>query len=119
MTLTDELIRKVVERLKALADENRIRLILRLKSSPANVNTLSSELGIGQTSVSKHLAVLRHAGLVEVQRVGAQSVYRIRDQSIFDLCSIVCDGVTRFMHEEHAVLTHGSSDDYERPQRGA
>jgi ArsR family transcriptional regulator len=116
--LNPELIPRVVDRLRALADETRLRLLLRLKDSPANVTTLTGELGIAQASVSKHLAILKQAGLVEVQRVGTQSVYRVRDQSIFELCSIVCDGVTRFIREQHAVLT-AQSDDYELPQRGA
>jgi DNA-binding transcriptional ArsR family regulator len=99
-----QLIPKIVDRLKALADENRLRLLLALKTAPANVSNLTAELGIAQASVSKHLAVLKQAGLVEVQRVGTQAVYRVRDESIFDLCSIVCDGVTRFIQEEHATL---------------
>lgn len=99
-----EMIPRVVERLRALADENRIRLLLRLKQSSANVTTLVQELGIAQASVSKHLGVLRQAGLVEVERRGAQAVYRVRDESIFKLCSIVCDGVVRFIQEEHAAL---------------
>src|SRR5689334_13575993 len=104
MTLQPEMIPKVVDRLKALADENRIRLLLRLRDAPANVTALTAELGIAQASVSKHLAVLKQAGLVEAQRAGAQVVYRVRDESIFDLCNIVCDGVARFIQAEHAAL---------------
>jgi DNA-binding transcriptional ArsR family regulator len=104
MHLRDPLIPKVVQRLRALADERRIRLLLRLGESPADVATLTDFLDIAQASVSKHLAVLRQAGLVEVERRGTRAVYRVRDQSIFDLCRIVCDGVLRFAHEEHAAL---------------
>ncbi len=99
-----ELLPKVVERLSALADENRIRILLHLRERDANVSALTEELGIAQASVSKHLAVLRHAGLVDVERRGTQAIYRIRDASVFDLCRIVCDGVTRFIRQEHAVL---------------
>lgn len=104
MSLRTELIPKVVERLRALADENRIRLLLSLKDRPANVSTLTAELGIAQASVSKHLNVLRQAGLLEVRRAGTQSVYSVRDESIFELCRIVCDGVVRFVEQEHAAL---------------
>jgi DNA-binding transcriptional ArsR family regulator len=102
--LHPQLIPRVVQRLKALADENRIRLLLALRAAPANVTRLTTELGIAQASVSKHLAVLKQAGVVEVRRVGTQAVYQVRDDSIFDLCKIVCDGVARFIEEEHAAL---------------
>ena len=113
MQVPSELIPRVVTRLKALADENRIRLLLLLKQGPANVSTLTGKLGIAQASVSKHLSILRHAGLLDVQRRGTQAVYSIRDQSIFDLCRIVCEGVVRFVDEEHAALNlagHSPSD---------
>jgi len=99
-----ELFPKVALRFAALADENRLRLLLRLKTAPANVTTLSDELGIAQASVSKHLAVLRQAGLLDVDRQGNQAFYSVRDQSVFDMCRIVCDGVVRFAQEEHAAM---------------
>jgi ArsR family transcriptional regulator len=105
MSFNQQLIPKVVERLRALADENRIRILLHLKDGPANVSTLTASLCISQASVSKHLALLRQAGLLDVRRVGTHAVYRIRDNSIFDLCQILCAGVVRFAQEEHAALS--------------
>ena len=99
-----ELIGKVVERLRALADESRILLLMRLRQGQCNVNTLTQELGIAQASVSKHLAVLKRVGLVEASRHGTQAIYRIHDETVFGLCQIVCDGVARHLEEEHAVL---------------
>ena len=99
-----ELLPRIAERFAALADENRLRLLLLLKSAPANVTALTEELGIAQASVSKHLAVLRQAGLVDVERRGNNAFYAVRDDSVFDMCRIVCDGVVRFVREEHAAL---------------
>jgi DNA-binding transcriptional ArsR family regulator len=104
MFVTDQMIFKVAERLRALADENRIRILLRLKNSPANVSTLTTELGIAQASVSKHLAILRQVGILDVQRQGTQAIYRVRDESIFGLCEIVCAGVIEFVNDQHAAL---------------
>ncbi|HWP40187.1 MAG TPA: metalloregulator ArsR/SmtB family transcription factor [Tepidisphaeraceae bacterium] len=99
-----QLIARVVQRLKALADENRIGLILQLRHGPANVTQLTRALGIAQASVSKHLSVLRQVGIVGVRRVGNQAVYSIRDESIFELCQSVCNGVMRFIEQEHAAI---------------
>jgi DNA-binding transcriptional ArsR family regulator len=106
----EQMIGKVVERLRALADESRVRMLLRLKQGDCNVTTLADELGIGQASVSKHLGVLRRVGLVDARRRGTQAIYGIRDQSIFELCKLVCDGVVRHVQQEHAALGIAKSD---------
>jgi ArsR family transcriptional regulator len=102
--LRPELIPRVVERFKALADDSRLRLLLLLKSAPANVSELTRATGIAQASVSKHLGVLKHVGLVACDRVANQCVYRIADDTLFDMCEIVCSGVVRQARAEHAAL---------------
>lgn len=102
-----ELIGHVVERFQALADENRLRLLMRLRDGECNVTTLSEELEISQASTSKHLSVLRQVGLVEVTRQGTQAIYRIHDESVFDMCQIVCDGVVRHIQEKQEILNTG------------
>ena len=105
----EELIPKVAERLKALADETRLRLLLRLRRGEANVTELSDELDVAQASISKHLMTLRQVGLVRVRREGVQSIYSVRDDRVFDMCELVCDGVVRQLREEHAALAEGST----------
>jgi DNA-binding transcriptional ArsR family regulator len=100
----EELIPKVAERLKALADETRLRLLLRLRRGEANVTELSNELGIAQASISKHLSTLRQVGLIQVRREGVQAIYSVRDDKVFDMCEIVCDGVVRHLRQEHAAV---------------
>ena len=100
----EELIPKVAERLKALADETRLRLLLRLRKGEANVTELSNELGVAQASISKHLSTMRQVGLIQVRREGVQAIYSVRDDRVFDMCEIVCDGVVRHLKAEHAAL---------------
>jgi DNA-binding transcriptional ArsR family regulator len=100
-----ELLADVVERLKALADENRIRILMRLRDGECKVTSLAEELDIAQASVSKHLAILRQVGLVEVTRLGTTAWYRVKDQSVFEMCELVCGGVIRHLQEEQKVLT--------------
>jgi DNA-binding transcriptional ArsR family regulator len=94
----------VVERLSALADPTRIKLLLLLKRGPSNVNALTSELAISQASVSKHLAILKNVGIVTAERKGTQSIYQIHDPTIFDLCRLVCNGVMSHAREVHDAL---------------
>ncbi len=98
------LLTKVAERLAAMADQTRLRLLLRLKCGTSNVTELTRDLKVRQASVSKHLAVLKQAGLVSAQRRGTQVFYRIQDKSVFEMCRIVCDGVVRHIQQESSVL---------------
>lgn len=100
------LVTRVAERFRALGDENRIRILSMLDQSPANVTTLTRELNMNQASVSKHLGILRQAGLVDFDRLGAQSIYRIADTSVNDLCKLVCKGVWEHARQQHEAL-HG------------
>jgi ArsR family transcriptional regulator, virulence genes transcriptional regulator len=75
----------VTERLRALGDETRVLLICELAKGECNVGGLVEALGIAQASVSKHLRVLRKAGIVQVRREGAQAMYSIRDDSVFEV----------------------------------
>jgi DNA-binding transcriptional ArsR family regulator len=101
-SMSPQLVSRVAERFKSLADENRLRLLMRLRQGPCHVNALAEALALGQASVSKHLAVLRQAGLVTAERQGTQMIYAVDDESIFDLCDLVCDGVVRHLEQQHA-----------------
>ena len=99
-----DLIARVAERLRALADENRIRLLLALKEGERPVGELAQTLKLNQASTSKHLAVLKAAGLVDCRRVGTQARYSIRDQQVFDMCALVCQGVIKHIQAQQALL---------------
>ena len=66
--------------LKALADRSRLRIIRTLLDQPLTVNDLSERLGISQYNVSKHLRILREAGLVEARKMANRREYAIPSQ---------------------------------------
>jgi DNA-binding transcriptional ArsR family regulator len=114
--MATQLIGRVVERLRAMADPSRLRILARLQAGEATVGELSRELGIRQASVSKHLAILRQAGIIGSSKVGTQCVCRVRDPSIEQLCAIVCDGVQRFLREEHEAISQGGKGNFQLPR---
>ncbi len=67
-------IRKLDIILKATADPTRLRLLNLLRLGNICVCDLQAVLQISQSNVSRHLAVLRHAGLVMDSRKGARIV---------------------------------------------
>ncbi len=63
--------------LKAMAEESRMRIVRLLLQAPLGVNAIAERLGISQYNVSKHLRVLREAGLLEVHKQGKQRLYAL------------------------------------------
>jgi len=66
--------------LKALADRSRLRIVRTLLDHALTVNDLSERLGISQYNVSKHLRILREAGLVEATKMANRREYAIPGQ---------------------------------------
>jgi DNA-binding transcriptional ArsR family regulator len=61
----------------ALADPTRRHLIEALASEPASATRLAADLPITRQAVAKHLAGLRAARLVNVERAGREAVYSL------------------------------------------
>ena len=62
---------------KALGEENRMRILRLLFKEPPSVNEISERLYVSQYNVSKHLRVMREAGLLETQKRGEQHLYSV------------------------------------------
>lgn len=67
----------------------RIRLLLALERSPCCVGDLVSRLGVRQSAVSQHLALLRVHGLVTGKRKGRQVCYRLTNPKILTAFKIM------------------------------
>ena len=60
--------------LKALADETRWRIVRELLRKPQTIGQLTERLTVTQYNVSKHIRILREAGIVEAERAGKNVV---------------------------------------------
>ena len=76
--------------LRALANETRLRLIDRLSKGECQVSELVRLAGVDQSTVSKHLAVLRNVGMVDDDRRGNAVFYRLLTPCVMDFfaCSL-------------------------------
>src|SRR2546427_4864755 len=63
---------------EVLAEPNRRRILDLLRVADRPVGDLVGELSVSQPAVSKHLRVLREAGLVEVRPEAQRRIYRVR-----------------------------------------
>jgi len=62
---------------KALADENRVRMLMALRGRELCVCQIIELFGLAPSTVSKHMWILRSAGLVEARRDGRWVYYRL------------------------------------------
>lgn len=62
---------------KALADPNRVRVLLALKPGELCVCQISELLGLAPSTISKHLSLLHHAGLIESRKDERWVFYRL------------------------------------------
>jgi ArsR family transcriptional regulator len=92
--------------LKCLAHPARLAVIERLKSGERSVGQLVEDLGVEQSSLSKHLATLRQAGIVTARQDGANVHYSIRDRDIFLVLRPIAEILRKRLEESTKVLTH-------------
>lgn len=79
--------------LRALADDSRRTMLEALVQGPATVSELAALLPIARPGVSRHLRVLREAGMVEVRREAQRRVYSLRPQPLTE----VNDWLSRYL----------------------
>lgn len=68
----------MVETFAALAEPSRFRIVELLRSGARSVGEIGTKLDLQQPQVSKHLRVLKNAGLVGVEARAQQRLYELR-----------------------------------------
>jgi DNA-binding transcriptional ArsR family regulator len=104
---TDELLSRIAEVLKAMADPTRLKILHSLQRGERCVSEILEVVGGSQANVSKHLSVLKRAGLVASRRDGLNVFYRIVDPSVFTICRNVCDSLELRVDREHQTIVAG------------
>jgi DNA-binding transcriptional ArsR family regulator len=70
---------------EVIAEPSRRRILELLRHDDRPVNDLVVELGLSQPAVSKHLRVLRDAGLVDVRRDAQRRIYRLVPEPLVEI----------------------------------
>jgi DNA-binding transcriptional ArsR family regulator len=107
--LPDALVDLIAQRFRVIGEPMRIRLLDQLRDGPMTVNELTDALGATQQNVSKHLGVLVQAGIVGREKDGNRVRCFIADDSIFELCEMVCGGLRQQAAELDQLLSGGAS----------
>jgi DNA-binding transcriptional ArsR family regulator len=108
--LSADLVELIAERFDALSEPVRIRLLDRLRDGEATVLSLTAAIGTTPQNVSKHLAVLRRAGIIARRKQGNFAYYSIADERVFELCETVCGSLERQVESLGQVVVGARSD---------
>lgn len=94
---------RVSQLFKALSDPTRLRLVLRLREGERSVGQLVAALGQPQSTVSRHLALLKGAALVAARRDTTSVYYRLADGHV---AALVEEAFSHAQHERLGLPGH-------------
>src|ERR1700739_1959319 len=94
----------ILKSLRVLGDPNRVLILLLLEREELSVAELQEILGMGQSTISTHLAQLKGAGLVEDRRTGKNIWYRFKPESgvsgLLDLLQQATNEIPEGKHDQ-------------------
>jgi ArsR family transcriptional regulator len=107
--LSEKALENVAESFKALSEPMRLRLVYALMDGEKTVSQLVRETGALQANVSKHLGILLDAGILGRRKEGTSAYYCITDESVFELCDLVCGSIEEHLTAELRNFSAASS----------
>jgi ArsR family transcriptional regulator len=102
--LSDSALELIANRFRLLSEPMRLKILHALGDKEKNVTEIVAETGASQANVSKHLGVLLDAAIVSRRKQGLNANYRVSDQTIFDLCDVVCSRLKDELQERQKLL---------------
>lgn len=102
--LADEALTIVAERFRILSEPMRLKILQALQDGEMSVSELTAEVRISQPNASKQLRILQDAGILGRDQRGNSVYYRIEDESIFELCELVCDSLGSRFREKAEIF---------------
>ena len=97
----------IAARFRALSEPMRLRLLNLLMGGEKSVGQLVEATGSSQANVSKHLSVLREAGMIAMRKEGLSSFCFIADPIVNELCEMMCSRLREEMESKVQAFDAG------------
>ena len=94
-SLPPEALEQVASYFQALSEPTRLRILNFLRDGERSAGELATLCGYTGANISRHMAMLTSHGLVAREARGTSVYFRIADQSVYDLCDLVCGNIAR------------------------
>ena len=88
-TLTPDELERIAARFKMLGEPTRLKILQAVCGSPRTVTDIVAATGATQANVSKHLALLAAAGILQREKDGQCVYYGIKDRLAVKMCELV------------------------------
>ncbi len=85
-----EIILNIAKILKALGNDKRLSIVMYLANKELKVNDLEQLVGLSQSALSQHLAVLRAEKIVKTRREAQSIFYSLADKNVLELLNTLC-----------------------------
>ena len=95
---------------KVLANQKRLEIIQLLSSSPLCVSEMIEMLGLPQSNLSQHLALMRRAGLLTITKTGTKVYYQLADPKLAELVFSLRDFLMNHEEVDHETRQYFSAD---------
>lgn len=82
MTVKIKTISAAAQKLRAIANENRLRVLCLIIDKELSVGQIEKEIKLSQSALSQHLAVLRNYEVVKTRRSAQTIYYRLKDENV-------------------------------------
>lgn len=106
--MSPEVLEMIAERFRVLAEPARLKILTALFDGERTVSELVGATELNQANLSKHLGLLRMSGFVERRKEGLFSYYSIADESVSQLCAIMCGQLEARFDEQATILAPGA-----------
>jgi DNA-binding transcriptional ArsR family regulator len=93
--LPQEALAQVAAYFQVLSEPTRLQILNLLREGERSVGELAQLCHYSAANVSRHLTMLQQHGLVERESRGNSVYYRISDDSVYELCDVVCGNIAR------------------------
>jgi len=117
--LTPEALELVAARFRVLSEPSRLRILHTLGRSEMSVGDLVTATNASQANTSKHLGMLLDAGVVARRKEGLNAYYRVADESIFELCELVCSRLAEQLSARHGAVSRFANLSAGEPTSGS
>ncbi len=91
--LTENELEKIASRFRALGEASRLKIVQCLQDGEKTVTEIVESIGLSQPNTSRHLLVLVNTKLITRRKSGLHVIYRLADDHLAQVCSIVCRSV--------------------------
>ena len=90
--------------LKAMGQPTRLQILDLLKEGERCVCEIFPAIHQEQANVSKHLSILKQAGILDSRKDGLRIIYRIKNREVLDLLKIVSQMLKDQMQEQRKLM---------------